>query len=580
MDQAALARYALAARLARFRDRALNRWQARLAGMAKPATAFVSQPEPRTIGAPARGRQLLAGNFLFAGYLVEAPDLSIWDLTCPDAAFEAQIHGFGWLDDLAAVGTVAARRRAQEWLLGWIDRYGRGRGPGWVPDLAGRRLIRWINHALFLLKGLEKAQSDRYFRNLARQTRFLGARWQAAPVGLPRFEALTGLIYAGLALEGCEEFVEPAMRAIARECAERIDAQGGIPTRNPEELMETFTLLNWAAAALSEAGRMPERQHLLAIERIAPTLRALRHGDGSLARFHGGGRGEEGRLDQALAASGVRATATTGLAMGFARLAAGRTTVIVDAARPPAPGFSRNAHASTLAFELTSGRRPLIVNCGTGGEFGPEWRRAARATPSHSTLAVDRFSSSRFAPRGMADGSVADLLVDRPRQVQVQQSQGLDGITLLATHDGYARTHGLIHVRRLDLSLDGRELKGEDTLGALSEDDRITFEEVMNRTRLSGVRFDVRFHLHPDVEAEIDLGGAAVSLSLKSGETWVFRHDGRAKLALDASVYLERGRLKPRATKQIVLSDTVLDYAAQVNWSLARVQDGAPLAGG
>jgi uncharacterized heparinase superfamily protein len=68
---------------------------------------------------------------------------------------------------------------------------------------------------------------------------------------------------------------------------------------------------------------------------VAPTLRALRHSDGSLARFHGGGRGQEGRLDQALATSGVKTIRTEGLSMGFARVSHGRTSIIVDAAPPP-----------------------------------------------------------------------------------------------------------------------------------------------------------------------------------------------------------------------------------------------------
>jgi len=546
--------------------------------MGQSATAFVSQPEPKTIGAYAKGRQLMAGNFLFAGYLIEAPGKSIWQLRTPEAAFDAVRHGFGWLDDLAAVGDVAARRLAQEWLLEWLDAYGRGRGPGWVPELAGRRLIRWINHALFLLKGMKKPDQDRFFRALSRQTLFLSKRWRAASAGLARFESLTGLVYAGLALEGLGHLVAPATRAIADECAREITPEGGIPSRNPEELMEVFTLLNWAASALSEAGEMPERPHLLAIERIAPTLRALRHADGGLARFHGAGRGLPGRLDQALASSGVRATAQSGLAMGYARLAAGRTSVVMDASPPPALEHSRNAHASTLAFEVTSGRRPLIVNCGSGASFGAEWHRAARATPSHSTLAVHGYSSSRFARAG--NGSVGrssgrdDLLLDAPGDVRVQQSSGVDGTSVLATHDGYVRSHGLLHVRRLDLSLDGRELSGEDSLGALSETDRVTFERLMNRTRLAGVRYDIRFHVHPEVEVEIDLGGNAVSLSLKSGEVWVFRHNGVATLSLDASVYLDNSRIKPRATKQIVLSDTVLDYSSRVSWSFSRAQDG------
>ena len=575
MDDENLAESALVARWGHTKSRFLNRLYARLGGYARPVTAFVSQPEPKTIGSYAKGRQLMAGNFLFAGFLVEAPGVSIWQVEQPDGAFEAQVQGFAWLDDLAAVGDSAARELARNWLMEWIELYGRGKGAGWEPELAGRRLIRWINHALFLLGGMEKENSDRYFRNVARQANFLTKRWRAAPAGLARFESLTGLIYAGLALEGSEHLVAPATEDIAQECALRIDPEGGIPSRNPEELMEVFTLLNWAASALSEEGQMPLRPHLLAIERIAPTLRALRHSDGSLARFHGGGRGQEGRLDQALASSGVRATATTGLAMGYARLAAGRTSVVIDASAPPETAHSYNAHASTLAFEMTSGRRPIIVCCGSGADFGAEWRRAGRATPSHSTLAIDGYSSSRFATGNLAGRGMAELLYDAPSDVRVQQSSGLDGSSILATHNGYGPTHGLLHVRRLDMSLDGREIHGEDTLGALSETDRIAFESLLNDNGMQPVKFDMRFHLHPEVEAAIDLGGTAVSLTLKSGEVWVFRHDGPAQFDLVASVYLERGRLKPRATKQIVLTDHVLDYSTQVSWSMSRAQEGS-----
>ena len=181
-------------------------------GWRKPAQGFVSQPEPRTIGMYARGRQLVAGNFLFSGHLVEAPDLTIWDIAIPDPAFEAEVQGFAWLDDLAAVGDGAARRRAQDWTWGWIARFGRGQGPGWTPDLTGRRVIRWINHALLLLNGRDRTATAAYYRALSRQTVFLARRWHTAAPGLPRFEALTGLIYAGLALTGMEGLVGPAPR--------------------------------------------------------------------------------------------------------------------------------------------------------------------------------------------------------------------------------------------------------------------------------------------------------------------------------------------------------------------------------
>ncbi len=549
--------------------RLTDRFAAWRAGFTRPASGFVSQPEPRSIGMVARGRQLVAGNYLLGGMLVEAPGKTLWQAMPAEAGFVEAAHGFAWMDDLAAAGDLAARATAQTWVFGWIAAHGTGKGPGWTPDLTGRRVIRWVNHALMLLGGRDKAASQAFFAALTRQTVYLSHRWKSAAPGLPRFEALTGLICAALALDGLDDLVDPALEALARECRSEVDAEGGIPTRNPEDLLDVFTLMTWAAQALAEAGRKPLPDLAQAIERVAPTLRALRHADGGLARFHGGGRGLEGRLDHALAQSRVRPMAVNGLAMGFARLATARTTVIVDAKAPPEGPASAAAHASTLAFEMTSGRRPVIVSCGSGAPFGPEWRRAGRATASHSTLAIDGYSSSRLG--------AGERLTDRAQAVPARMTGGPEGQSMLVGHNGWSLTHGLTHMRGLDLSPDGRALMGQDTLGAFSGAERKRFDAVLSATRLQGVAFSIRFHLHPEVDAQIDMGGAAVSLGLRSGEIWVFRHDGTATMTLEPSVYLEKGRLKPRATKQIVLSARVLDYACEVGWTLAKAQD-TPLA--
>lgn len=549
--------------------RAANRIAARRAALTFAPAAFALKPDPRCIGCPARGQQICAGRFIVAGHLVDAPTSSIWDITPPDPGFAAELHGFGWLDDLAAVADTAAQARAQGWVWGWIARFGAGAGPGWTPELTGRRLVRWISHADFLLRGQPDAAARQYFRSLARQAAFLRRRWHAAPAGLPRLNALTGLLQAGVSLRRMQDLSAMARAALSRDAERQVDAGGGIPSRNPEDLLEIFTLLTWAAQILSEAGQPVEDAHWRAVERIAPTLRTLRHADGGLPRFHGGGRGLAGRLDGALATSGVKSRRVNGRAMGFARLGGGRTSVIVDAAAPPQGVASVHAHASTLAFELTSGRRPLIVGCGSGARFGAEWRRAGRATPSHSALVLDGGSSARLS----ADARHPDRLSDAPRDVPAGLSKTARGMRFEGAHDGYLRGHGLTHVRNLDLSTDGRTLAGEDMLLAVEEADRHRFDRLRHRSHPRGVPFDIRFHLHPEVATHVDPGGNAVSVTLRSGEVWVFRGDGQTALSLQPSVYLEKTRLTPRRCEQIVLSGRVLDHATRIRWSLAKADD-------
>ncbi len=237
--------------------------------------------------------------------------------------------------------------------------------------------------------------------------------------------------------------------------------------------------------------------------------------------------------------------------------------------QPPRRG-GRDAHASTLGFELTSGRRPLVVSCGSGRSFGAEWRQAGRATASHSTLALDGFSSSRLDAREQA-------LADRANVTLFRQGDDATGVHLHLAHDGWVATHGLTHRRDLHLSANGRTLTGADTLIAEGHANNLRFERLLTRGGLTGVAFALRFHLHPDVDATLDMGGAAVSLVLKSSEIWVFRHDGHARLSLEPSVYLEAGRLKPRPSRQIVLSGRAIGIETRLGWTLAKAQD-TPLA--
>ena len=91
-------------------QRAMHRLQARRAGFYKPATGFVSQPEPRSIGSLAKGRQLAVGNIMLGGHSVEAPNAMLWDIDPPDLMFAQDAHGFAWLDDLCLLYTSPSPR--------------------------------------------------------------------------------------------------------------------------------------------------------------------------------------------------------------------------------------------------------------------------------------------------------------------------------------------------------------------------------------------------------------------------------------------------------------------------------------
>ncbi|WP_246003775.1 heparinase II/III family protein [Histidinibacterium lentulum] len=510
-----------------------------------------------------QGRRLVSGTGLFASQIVSlGPDQSLWDVTAENDDAAAAMHGFGWLDDLVAAGDGRARLTACAWVRDWDRHFGGGRGPGWTPQLAGRRALRLAAHAQFLLRSQPQKESDRLTRMMSGHAHYLGRRARRADPGLPRFEALAGLVVAGLLLRGHRELAAPGVLALAEHCDEAIEADGGLASRKPSDMLEALLLLNACAETLEDGGFTVPPQVSAARSRLAPALRALRHADGGLARFHGGARTAEGDLDAALAASGVRERPEPErLPAGYARLAAGRTTLIADVSVPPR---GAEAQASLLAFELTSGRRPVIVGAGPATGLGMAWHRAAREAASHSGLCLDDRSPGRLTPTG---------IVPPPSEVQARIIRGDDHLRLESAHDGYRADYGLTHARTLDLALDGRMVAGEDVITTLDERDRAVFEAALARSPFRGVPFDIRFHLHPDVVTEADTDGASVRLRLASGEVWVLSRDGSSGVTLDRSVYMEIGQLRPRPSRQVVLSGFAVAYATRVRWFLAKSQE-------
>lgn len=545
---------------------------ARRAGvLARRAALAPVGPEPIHIGDAEAAARLAGGALGFAGASVALRGRSPWAVAAPSAAWFSALHGFDWLDD-ALVAGKADRAVLLGWLFDWLGRFGRGGGPSWTPVLAGRRLARLATAAPGLLKRAGPSESRALLRALRVHLAFLRARAAAAETPGDRLEAGTGLLLGSLAVAGATRSLARARSVLAREAA-AVAGDGGVPTRDPGLVAQGFVLLAWTAHDMTAAGHGPDARHLAALGRLGPALRALRLGDGGLPRFHGAASSPPGMaaglLDHAFAMAGAAARGPRQQrCMGFERLSAGRTVVIVDAAPPP-PDAPRAA-ASTLALELSVGRHRVFGSIGPGEGLGGEWAVAARATAAHSAVEVAGTSSARLMPDGRAASVLGRPLRSGPTAVEVERTDDLDGQWLRAEHDGYLARFGLTVSRRLHLSRDGCDFRGEDTLTCPTPEAQRRFDRAAER---GGIAFCVRFHLAPEVEAERYLGGRAVRMRLPDGGFWVVRCSG-GSIGLAESLWLDEAAGRMRPTRQIVISARAEGYFGRVSWALNRA-DGA-----
>lgn len=488
-----------------------------------------------------RGRAILSGQ-IFGGSRAYDAAQPPWTAADSDPA-AAQLHDFGWLDDLAALGTPEAQARARELLAHWCTAARRWQPAVWQPGTTARRLATCLSQARFWSLGADDPLAGMLLTALARHVRHLIRAGHHATPGLDAAVVAQALLYAGLCGFG-DDAARRGLRLLEEEVGKQVLRDGGHIQRSPSLHQRFLAVLVDARDMLVLAAEPLPPWLTSAIDAMTPVLRLYRHGDGSLARFNGTGLENPALTEEILRRAKVAAPPPARASQtGFVRLISDRTVVIMDVGTPPPAPYDRVAHAGTLSFELSHGDEPVIVNCGARPDAAPAWRQAQRATAAHSTLSFADTNSSEITPLGLGR---------QPLHVPAACDSSDGEFWVTASHDGYRANFGLVHRRRLYLSADGKDLRGEDTLSG----------------RHDG-RFAIRFHLHPDIQASQVQNAAAVLLRASSGTAWRL-HAANAALSLAETVYLA-GSDAPRRSEQVMLSGAREDSETVVKWALRRV---------
>ena len=528
-------------------------------GHRSPKSFFAVAPDPWP-GDPALGQRLVVGEFAAFGVVGQAAPASNdppWQRPGANPLWLDALNGFAWLRDLRDCGDPSSATVAVRLVDDWTDREWRWSPSTWKREVLAQRIVAWIRHFDWLAAAADSDFSARFVFAIARQRVHLRRAARAALGGQEAVLVLKALIFADLAFirdgKRYEKSLAQSLARLAKFVKRYVAHDGVVAERAPYIQMAVLRHLLDVRAALASADRRPPAEIVAAIDRLAPMLRFFRHGDGGLALFNGTWEGDRTLIDLVLARSGSSEGAPAmALQSGFQRMAAGTSLVIADAGSPPGRGMDGSAHAGTLSFEMSAAHERLVVNCGIYPGAPREWRQFMRYTAAHSTAVVDDTNSTEITDHGSLEYRAGNVLVDRAED---QGAQWLD-----MSHDGYRSLYGIIHRRRLWLSPDGGDLRGEDLFTGPEG------RPVMVPDR----RFIVRFHLHPSVKATLAQSGQAVLMRLPSGRGWRLRASG-AGIGLAESIYLgEEGR--QRRTEQIVLVGQVPIEGSTVKWALTRME--------
>ena len=539
----------------------------RMSFIPRKAERLLIAPQDLRTADGTRASEIYAGRFAFSGKVVISDGRSPFEVVPPSDEWAAALLGFGWLRHLRAAESGITRANARALVDEWISVQGSWDAVGWQSEILARRITSWLSQAPLILHDADDAFYRRFLRSLVRQVRYLRHTALEAREGVPRMQALVALTYAALCMSGQARHMRSAVKQLVAEIDHQILPDGGHISRNPGALIELLLDLLPLRHAFAARNIAPPPQLNNAIDRMMPMMRFFRHGDGNFAHFNGMGPTLPDVMATILAYDDARgAPLSNAPHSGYQRAEAGEMLLLLDAGAPPPINLSQEAHAGTLAFEMSHGLQRIIVNCGLPGTNKEAWRQVARATAAHSTVVFNDTSSARFLESGSFKRLLGTPIVSGPKDVQVSREERGDAIILRASHDGYADRFKVVHQRALKLALDGHRLDGEDLF--VSTDGDMIPQDIADE-------FAVRFHLHPSVKANKLTDGHGAMLVLPNRAAWTF-NGYEDRVEIEESVYLP-GSDGPRRTVQIVIYGRARKIL-RIHWSLSLAAAGT--AGG
>lgn len=502
------------------------------------------------LGDKAKSEDLLIGRFHFAGQLL---DVGPWTTPAPSRRFAGWLHEFDWLQDLLVVDHADHQAKARTYVDGWIETYGKGNEFVSEPARLSRRLFNWLSlwsPALSVSSedGADINGSDRMLErrraSVLRQLTLLRASLKALPPGLPRLTAGCALAMGGARIpDGKTQFLERGLDVLDIEITRQILPDGGHISRSPEAAATALRQLLTLDTLLADRGLEGSRELSRAIDRLAPMVAFFRRSGGELAPFHGGGEVTSAAIAELLsAAPGEPKPFGYGPHVGFQRLEANETVVLIDTGEAPPRPFDTSAHIAPLALDLSTAEGPMITSCGFNAEQPENWARPIRAAAAHSTLVLDGRSPGRLLLSGWKRETVGDAIDRVAGPVKATRKEQDSGIWLESHHEGYLGDYGLSHRRRLFMPRDGHDVRGEDSLFTPMGSIPI---------RRDQVPFAIRFHIHPKVRVSLSQDKSSALLVVNGKAGWRFRTDG-GQVALEDSVYLATGSA-PVKTQQLVI---------------------------
>ena len=476
-------------------------------------------------------------------YLTE----NLWDYKNFGSKDFKKLNNFYWF---FSIDLKSSKTTIQSIVTNWIKYNFKYHDKSWDFDLTSKRIIAWLSNHYLTYDGGNQEYQNQFNWMIQKQTNHLINEIKKSNSIHDKIIGCAAIILVSLCYKDEKRYLPFGLNVLKKISNSSLDNFGFPKSRNIKQLilyLKYFILIReWFKEAKISIPEYINETIFYLGQGYAFTWQNIKKD----ILFNGNNISNNFEFDHYLKRFGYKFKNENKEFGGYVILQNKKISLIMDVGPSPISKFSKNYQSGALSFEIISNGKKLISNCGHYNHRNINLNYLSKTTATHSTLIIDDQSSCKFKKIDEKNFILNDGLKILKKDVIFDKNFW----KISASHNGYLKKYNSIHERVIEFYPEQSKFIG--------------FDKIISKKTNFNIKFDIRFHLEPDIKLMKTQDSKTILIEL-GDEGWKFICEN-FNINIDNGLFFGN-KNSYKQNQNIFISGVTSSQDEKINWELIKI---------
>jgi uncharacterized heparinase superfamily protein len=470
----------------------------------------------------------------------------VWQENIKNDDFE-KLNNFFWFFSL---DLKSSKKTTQTVVNNWINKNNQYNKKTWNFDITSKRIISWLSNHQLTYENCSEDFKKKFNQSIQKQANHLLNEIKNFSGFENKIVGCASIILMGLVYKNEDKYLNNGLNFLKKIIKSAINNQGFPKSRNIKQLifyLKYFIIIReWLKESQTTIPDYIDEIIYYLGQNYAFIWQNIKQD----ILFNGNYISNNNDFDQYLKRLGYIFKNENKEIAGYAILKNKKIILAMDIGENPNNNFSKFYQSGALSFEIFSNEKKLITNSGYFENEENKLNKLSKSTALQSTLSIEDYSSCDFKKFGKLN-----LIIDKGVHI-IKKNIVFESNywKISGSHDGYLKKFNTIHERDIEFYPEQMKFIG--------------FDKLLMKDKSQNIKFDIRFHLEPNVKVMKTQNNKSILIELEN-EGWKFNCEN-FDINIDNGLYLGI-KNSYKENQNICISGTSKEKNQTIKWEFTRL---------